>query len=73
MYIKTIDLWADGNEEKLRSGELKLSTGQYVWCGDREVRSRFVSVDNYSINVAHGANSLQVSRKFTARIKARSN
>lgn len=65
-FQKTIDLWANGNEEKIRSGELVLQCGQWVICGSSQ-KSRFVSVDGFSINVAHGHNNKTVINRFMTR------
>ncbi len=43
-YIPTVDLWADGVQEALRDGSLRLQTGQWVQCGPlgpKDYRSRW--------------------------------
>lgn len=32
-YIPTVNLWADGVQDDLRSGALRLQPGQWVSCG----------------------------------------
>lgn len=67
-YQKTIQLW--GIEDKLRSGEIKLQTGQWVQCGQGP-KSRFVSADEFSINVAHGNTTKEATKKFIERVAYR--
>jgi hypothetical protein len=53
-YVKTINLWADGVQDKLRSGELKPQRGQWMICGeDNQYKCRFVKADQTSIWVIH--------------------
>lgn len=42
-FLPTIDLFANGVESALRNGQLKLQTGQWIYCGDRQP-SRFVAL-----------------------------
>lgn len=44
-YLPTIDLWANEgiNQDRIRSGELKVQAGQWVQCGPGP-RARFVGV-----------------------------
>lgn len=53
-YLPTIDLWAPGVQSALLNGQLKLQSGQWVYCGDRRQKSRFVRVTKGGcIHVAH--------------------
>ncbi len=52
-FIKPIDLWADGVQDKIKSGQLKLQCGQWVRRGSRGFYSRYVSHTTHSINVVH--------------------
>jgi len=42
-FRRTVDLWQPGTLEALRSGRLRLQTGQWVRCGQQRP-SRFVAV-----------------------------
>lgn len=66
-FVKTIDLWANGNEQAIRDGSLKIQRGQWVTCGPEGIKSRFVSVDGYSVNVAHGCTYKEVIKRFMER------
>jgi hypothetical protein len=51
-FQKTIDLWAEGTQERIVNGELRLQTGQ--WCTTGNPRKcRFVSHNGRTINVVH--------------------
>ena len=71
-FTKTIQIW--GNEEKLRSGRLKLQPGQWVQCGDSP-KARFVGVRGSVIWIAHGgletactpSNFLRLLQGFSTR------
>ena len=62
-YLETINLWAPGITEALRSGQLKLQRGQWVRCGSVHP-SRFFGVSKGgSIWAAHwdGSSSRQIA------------
>jgi hypothetical protein len=44
-YIKTPDLWDPSTQDALRAGNLKLQSGQWVYCGDKEHPSIFVGIN----------------------------
>lgn len=55
-FKKTINLWDDGVQERILSGELKLQSGQYVICGNSvkdTPKARFVGIRGNSLWVAH--------------------
>lgn len=51
-YLPTIDLWATGIQEAIHQGQLKLQTGQWVRCGQKNP-SRWVGKVGNSLWVAH--------------------
>ncbi len=51
-FIKPIDLWEDGVQDRIRSGQLKLQCGQWVKCGYSGY-SRFISVEGKVFNIVH--------------------
>ena len=54
-YLPTLNLWDSGIHSALVSGQLKLQVGQWIYCGDKEHKSRFVAVDTKIgyINAVH--------------------
>jgi hypothetical protein len=52
-YTKTIDLWENGMIESIHKGSLTLQCGQWVYCGDKSHKSRFVAYSNGILWVAH--------------------
>lgn len=65
-YIKALDLWEGDTEQRLRDGRLKLQSGQWVYCGQGGVKSRYVGIRGLSIWVAHGFNNKQVVDRYYA-------
>ena len=43
-FQKTVDVWANGVQEKIKSGELVLQTGQWVVCGAGNRKARYVGL-----------------------------
>ena len=64
-YIKTINLWDDGVHSALVNGNLKLQVGQWIYCGNKDYRSRFISINPRSktINAVHFGGSKSGTRK----------
>ena len=53
-FQKTINLWKEGVQDKIRTGEIKIQRGQWCVCGANSKRCRFVSVNaNGIFNVVH--------------------
>ncbi|PHS22015.1 MAG: hypothetical protein COA84_14125 [Robiginitomaculum sp.] len=67
-FTKPVDLWADNNEERIKSGALVLQRGQYVYCGDKQL-SRYVGHSIHTINVVHGHNTKVMTARFRERVK----
>ena len=44
-YLPTLNLWDAGIHSALVSGQLKLQVGQWIYCGNKDHKSRFISVD----------------------------
>ena len=68
-YQKTVELW--GKEDALRSGELRLQSGQWVTCGGG-TKSRYHSASSHVIYCFHGGTTKQATahyRQFVARRK----
>lgn len=51
-YLPTIDLWNPALNAAVRSGQLKLQSGQWVKCGSEKL-SRFVKASSTSIWAVH--------------------
>ena len=55
-YLPTLNLWDAGIMTALTTGQLKLQTGQWIYCGDKEHKSRFISINKIGyINAVHWA------------------
>lgn len=71
-YLPTIDLWAPGMTTALRSGQLKLQPGQWVYAGNKQHKSRFIDCNKHSINAVHWqGSSARTAAKFRDRIKSK--
>ena len=69
-YLQTIDLWADGMTDALRSGQLKLQVGQWVYCGNKEHKSRYVGCNGRTINAVHWrGDSAKTTAAFIDRVE----
>ena len=68
-YLPTLNLWDAGISSALRSGQLKLQVGQWIYCGDKEHKSRFVSINKIGyIDAVHWAgDSKRQLRNFLFR------
>jgi hypothetical protein len=64
-YITTPDLWDPATQDALRQGNLRLQSGQWVYCGDKEHPSIFVGINKKSgtIYAAHWNGSAQRQRE----------
>lgn len=64
-YITTPDLWDAATQHALRSGNLRLQSGQWVYCGDRDHPSIFVGINRQSgmIYAAHWNGSAEAQRE----------
>ena len=67
-YLPTIDVWDSGIYSALKTGQLKLQSGQYIKCGNG-IKSRFISINNGVINAVHGGSNIEVNKKFIQRIE----
>ena len=55
-YLPTLNLWDAGISSALRNGQLKLQVGQWIYCGDKDHKSRFISINKVGyINAVHWA------------------
>jgi len=70
-YIPAIDLWDRGVDELISNGTIKLQVGQWVYCGNGPIKSRFLGYSNGIYDVAHGNSHTYVVRKFRQRIAAK--
>lgn len=68
-YVKTIDLWQGSNEQMLRSGQLRLQSGQWVRCGNDGAKSRFVRAHKHHITVIHGSTTAEANAKYKLYIQ----
>ena len=62
-YQPVIDLWADGNGDKVRAGEIRLQSGQWVKCGPGPL-SVFDSATAYHIRCFHGHTSREALTRY---------
>ena len=63
-YLPTVDLWSPGMITALRSKQLRLQKGQWVYCGRKDHKSRYVGVNaNGTIWAAHWSGSGKASNK----------
>lgn len=69
-YQKKLDLWEEGVQDLICSGEIKLQAGQWLVCGDSAKPCRYVSHSTTgSINVVHWQGSpARTTAAFNARI-----
>jgi len=70
-YLPTIDLWNPAFNHAVRTGQLKLQTGQWVKCGN-EKKSRFVSLrEGGTIWASHWqGDSKSTNERFKALLEA---
>lgn len=72
-YIKTPDLWDIDTHNAVVSGELKLQSGQWIYAGRRDHKSRFIGVNKESgtIYAAHWqGNSAATTQRYNDMRKA---
>ena len=62
-YTKVIDLWENDNADKLRTGEIRLQSGQWVKCGPGPL-SVYHSVRGASIYCFHGETPTAAFNKY---------
>lgn len=71
-YLPAINLWDSGVSSALANGQLKLQAGQWIYCGDKEHKSRFISINDIGyINAVHWNGSGSKQNKnflFRARV-----
>ena len=72
-YIKTLNIWAEGVEEAITTGAIKLQRGQWLRCGTNKKPCRFVEVMNSGVlNVVHWKGTpAKTSHCFNVSIKAK--
>lgn len=66
-YLPTLDLWNKSIQAAIKHGQIKLQVGQWVYCGDHKIKSRFVGVKNGVFDIVHGGSHKQVIVKFKDR------
>jgi len=68
-YLPVVDVWNSAIYAALRSGQLKLQTGQWISCGGKPY-SRFVGINlkTGTIDACHGGNGKEVTKRFVSRI-----
>ena len=64
-FIKPIDLWAEGVQQQILGGKIKLQCGQWVKCGSGKY-SRFVCVTGKTLNVVHPSPRMEAA--FQGRV-----
>lgn len=66
--MPAIDLWVYG--EQVRSGQIKLQTGQWVICGDANRKSRFVHANKAVIYAVHPHSKGVENSRFADAVKS---
>ena len=66
-YIKAIDLWTYG--DAVRSGQLKLQSGQWIRLGPDGQLSRFRRATKNYIEAFHGQTPKEASEKYLSFVK----
>lgn len=66
-YIKAIDVWAYG--EAIRTGQIKLQSGQWIKLGNDGQLSRFHSTNGKSITAFHGHDKGIATNKYMSYVK----
>ena len=67
-FTKTVRLWANGVQDKILDGKLKLQLGQWVQCGAGP-RARFVGIRNGIFYVAHWEGDKKGTRGSFKRLR----
>jgi hypothetical protein len=69
-FLPTLNLYANGVQDAIRNGQLKLQTGQWLTCGNTNAKPcRYVSHTKHSINVVHWqGNSKDTNDLFLRRL-----
>lgn len=67
-YIKAIDLWTYG--DAVRSGQLRLQSGQWVRLGPDGQLSRFRRATKNYIEAFHGATAKEAGEKYLDFVKS---
>ena len=71
IYLKTINLWQNGIQQAIRTGQLKLQVGQWCVCGTGR-RCRYVGHTKHTINVVHWQGTPQATNAlFKQRLQRR--
>lgn len=70
-FLPVVNLWDAAVHTAICNGQLKLQVGQWVRCSSDKQLSRFVSVHNGILNVAHGCSNKEVNARFNQRINVR--
>ncbi len=70
-FLPTLNLWDHGIHSALENGQLKLQVGQWIYCGDKEHKSRFISINKIGyINAVHwGGSSKRQHSNFLFRAR----
>ena len=70
-YSKVLDLWQEGVQEDIESGQVKLQRGQWLRCGPAGKPCRFVGLScSKSIWVTHWQGSGKATlEKFMSAVK----
>jgi len=71
-YSKVLDLWQEGVQEDIESGQVKLQRGQWLRCGSSGKLCRFVGLScSRSIWVTHWqGNGKATLEKFMSAVKS---
>lgn len=68
---KYLDLWAEGVQEKIMSGEIKVTVGQLMVCGAGNRPCHYVGHTERAIDVVHWQGSEEATkRKLKSRLAA---
>jgi hypothetical protein len=68
-FIATVNLWAEGIQDRILAGTLRIQRGQWTQCGAGP-RSRFVGVRNGIFWVAHSEGDRATRDSFPRMVKA---
>jgi len=71
-FIKTLNIWAPGVQDKILSGEIKLQRGQWLECGENATKKcRYIGHNGTTINVVHWQGSTEATNTlFQMRLRA---
>jgi hypothetical protein len=70
-FQKSINIWADGVQDQIRTGKLKVQRGQWMRCGTQGKPCRFVSCNGRTFSIVHWqGSSKRTQAAFMARVES---